>query len=125
MNFVNCKIVAPTFLTLECIQQCAVTYLLNFYLFQSCDDIFEPKLDELINQLREIGGLLNHWLTDHLTSKLSSLSSPDDLFNFFSDMRGTLFCHHHPYSSCHLFSISTFMFIFVSLVTRWPFFFFF
>ncbi|KAF4351175.1 hypothetical protein F8388_024206 [Cannabis sativa] len=57
---------------------------------KSCDDIFEPKLEELINQLREIGGLLNHWLTDHLTSRLSSLSSPDDLFNFFSDMRGIL-----------------------------------
>ncbi|PON52066.1 Anaphase-promoting complex subunit [Parasponia andersonii] len=57
---------------------------------KSCDNIFEPKLEELINQLREIGGLLNHWLTDHLTSRLSSLSSPDDLFNFFSDMRGIL-----------------------------------
>ncbi|XP_062105715.1 anaphase-promoting complex subunit 5 [Humulus lupulus] len=57
---------------------------------KSCDDIFEPKLEELINQLREIGGLLNHWITDHLTSRLSSLSSPDDLFNFFSDMRGIL-----------------------------------
>lgn len=78
---------------------------LNFYLFQSCEDIFEPKLDELINQLREIGGLLNHWLTDHLTSRLSSLSSPDDLFNFFSDMRGTLISHQCPCSSC--FSIYT------------------
>ncbi|KAL5573105.1 hypothetical protein UlMin_022702 [Ulmus minor] len=59
-------------------------------LTKSCDDIFEPKLDELMNQFREIGGLLHHWVNDHLTSRLSSLSSPDDLFNFFSDMRGIL-----------------------------------
>uniref|UniRef100_A0A5B6Z0J0 Anaphase-promoting complex subunit 5 n=1 Tax=Davidia involucrata TaxID=16924 RepID=A0A5B6Z0J0_DAVIN len=59
-------------------------------LTKSCDDILEPKLDELITQLREIGGLLNHWLSDHLTRRLSSLSSPDDLFNFFSDLRGIL-----------------------------------
>lgn len=59
-------------------------------LTKSCDDIFEPKLDELITQLREIGGELDHWLSDHLTCRLSSLSSPDDLFNFFSDLRGIL-----------------------------------
>ncbi|XP_070660925.1 anaphase-promoting complex subunit 5 isoform X2 [Malus domestica] len=59
-------------------------------LTKSYDDMFEPKLDELIHQLRGIGGLLNYWLTDHLTSRLSALSSPDDLFNFFSDMRGIL-----------------------------------
>ncbi|KAA8524163.1 hypothetical protein F0562_010406 [Nyssa sinensis] len=59
-------------------------------LAKSCDDILELKLDELITQLREIGGLLNHWLSDHLTRRLSSLSSPDDLFNFFSDLRGIL-----------------------------------
>ncbi|KAL8147571.1 hypothetical protein AgCh_005044 [Apium graveolens] len=63
-------------------------YLLT--LTKSCDGIFEPTLDELITQLREVGGLLNHWLTDHLTNKLASLSSPDDLFNFFSDLRGIL-----------------------------------
>ncbi|XP_022142793.1 anaphase-promoting complex subunit 5 [Momordica charantia] len=57
-------------------------------LTKSCDDILEPKLEELINQLREVGGLLDHWLIDHLTSRLSSLASPDDLFNFFSEMRG-------------------------------------
>ncbi|KAF8412756.1 hypothetical protein HHK36_000726 [Tetracentron sinense] len=57
---------------------------------KSCDDILEPKLDELVNQLKEIGGLLNHWLSDHLTRRLSSLSSPDDLFNFFSSLREIL-----------------------------------
>lgn len=57
-------------------------------MLQSCDDILEPKLDQLINQLREIGSLLDHWLTDHVTSRLSSLSSPDDLFNFFNELRG-------------------------------------
>lgn len=64
--------------------------------WQSYDDIFEPKLDELIHQLRGIGGLLNYWLTDHLTSKLLALSSPDDLFNFFSDMRGQ-FILNYPF----------------------------
>ncbi|EXB53657.1 hypothetical protein L484_013291 [Morus notabilis] len=59
-------------------------------LTKSCDDIFEPKLDELISQLREIGGLLSHWLTDQLTSRLSSLLSPDDLFNFVGEMRAIL-----------------------------------
>ncbi|KAL7128634.1 hypothetical protein ABFS83_13G007500 [Erythranthe nasuta] len=59
-------------------------------LTKACDGIFEPTVDELIDQLREIGGLLNHWLSDHLTRRLSSLSSPDDLFNFFADLRGIL-----------------------------------
>lgn len=57
-------------------------------ILQSCDDIFEPKLAELLNQLREIGGLMDQWLTNHLTNKLAALQSPDDLFNFFSEMRG-------------------------------------
>ncbi|KAH7578445.1 hypothetical protein ACOSQ2_000294 [Xanthoceras sorbifolium] len=59
-------------------------------LTKSCDDILEPKLDDLINQMREIGDLLYQWLTDQLISRLSSLSSPDDLFNLFSEMRGIL-----------------------------------
>ncbi|KAL8507455.1 hypothetical protein ACS0TY_018120 [Phlomoides rotata] len=59
-------------------------------LTKECDGIFEPTLDELISQLREIGGLLNHWLSDHLARRLSSLASPDDLFNFFTDLRGIL-----------------------------------
>ncbi|KAE8654930.1 Anaphase-promoting complex subunit 5 [Hibiscus syriacus] len=59
-------------------------------LAKSCDDILEPKLDHLINQLREIDGLMDDWLTDHVTSRLSSLSSPDDLFNFFNELRETL-----------------------------------
>ncbi|KAK1397212.1 Anaphase-promoting complex subunit 5 [Heracleum sosnowskyi] len=59
-------------------------------LIKSCDGILEPTLDQLITQLSEVGGLLNHWLTDHLTNRLASLSSPDDLFNFFSDLRGIL-----------------------------------
>lgn len=61
---------------------------LSCFLEQSSEDIFEPKLDELVAQLREIGGVLNHWLSDHLARKLSSLASPDDLFNFFNDLRG-------------------------------------
>lgn len=57
-------------------------------MLQSCDDIFEPKLEELINQLSEVGEEMDAWLTDHLTNKFSSLASPDDLLNFFNDMRG-------------------------------------
>ncbi|XP_050249398.1 anaphase-promoting complex subunit 5 isoform X1 [Quercus robur] len=59
-------------------------------LTKSCDDILEPKLDELIGQLREVFGVLNPRFIDHLTTRLSALSSPDDLFNFFSEMRGIL-----------------------------------
>ncbi|XP_015083543.1 anaphase-promoting complex subunit 5 [Solanum pennellii] len=59
-------------------------------LTKSSEDIFEPKVDELVAQLREIGGVLSHWLSDHLARKLSSLASPDDLFNFFNDLRGIL-----------------------------------
>nr|BAD44129.1 unnamed protein product [Arabidopsis thaliana] len=63
-------------------------YLLS--LTKSCDDIFEPKLEKLINQLREVGEEMDAWLTDHLTNRFSSLASPDDLLNFFNDMRGIL-----------------------------------
>ncbi|XP_010475395.1 PREDICTED: anaphase-promoting complex subunit 5 isoform X2 [Camelina sativa] len=63
-------------------------YLLS--LTKSCDDIFEPKLEELINQLRDVGEEMDAWLTDHLTNRFSSLASPDDLLNFFNDMRGIL-----------------------------------
>ncbi|KAL8139906.1 hypothetical protein V2J09_005927 [Rumex salicifolius] len=61
-----------------------------FLLAQSkcCDDILEPKLDKLVSQLREINEILGQHLTDELTNKLSSLSFPDDLFNFFSELRG-------------------------------------
>ncbi|KAL6554441.1 hypothetical protein OROMI_020114 [Orobanche minor] len=62
-------------------------------LIKACDGIFEPTLNELNAQLREIGGVLNHWLSDHLMRRLSSLSSPDDLFNFFADLRGILGAH--------------------------------
>lgn len=63
-------------------------YLLS--LTKSSDDIIELKLEGLIAQLRKVCGELSHWLADHLTSRLSSLSSPDDLFNFFTDLRGFL-----------------------------------
>jgi len=56
---------------------------------QSCDDILEPKLDELVHQLRMMSQNWEaSWIIDQLMSRLSSLSSPDDLFNFFSDIRG-------------------------------------
>ncbi|KAK9664114.1 hypothetical protein RND81_14G020200 [Saponaria officinalis] len=55
-------------------------------LIKSYDEILEPTLDELICQLRELGGLLDQ----RLTLKLSSLSQPDDLFNIFSELQGIL-----------------------------------
>ncbi|CAI9090028.1 OLC1v1024711C1 [Oldenlandia corymbosa var. corymbosa] len=55
-------------------------------LTKSCDHVLEPKLDELIELLKEVGD----WLIAHLTSRISSFESPDDLFNFFTDLRSTL-----------------------------------
>ncbi|XP_057438930.1 anaphase-promoting complex subunit 5-like [Lotus japonicus] len=61
-------------------------------LTKSYDDILEPKLDELIHQLRILSQNweASSWVVDQLTSRLSSLSSPDDLFNFFNDIREIL-----------------------------------
>ncbi|PIA37822.1 hypothetical protein AQUCO_03000392v1 [Aquilegia coerulea] len=59
-------------------------------LTKAYDNILEPKLDELMNQLDEIGGLPKHWLSDHLINNLSLIKLPDDLFNLFSTLRGTL-----------------------------------
>ena len=57
-------------------------------MLQACDDMYEMKLEELINQLREVGDDVDAWLTENLTNRFSYLSSPDDLLNFFTDMRG-------------------------------------
>ncbi|XP_076923679.1 anaphase-promoting complex subunit 5-like [Bidens hawaiensis] len=59
-------------------------------LTKSCDDILEPTLDDSLKLLKEFGGLLYNWLTDHVTGRLSSISSPDDLFTFFTGLRGIL-----------------------------------
>lgn len=82
---------------------------LFFFLEQSSEDIFEPKLDELVAQLREIGGVLNHWLSDHLARKLSSLASPDDLFNFFNDLRGNGIHCCSKFVTCLTFYLQSFM----------------
>ncbi|XP_065850571.1 anaphase-promoting complex subunit 5 isoform X2 [Euphorbia lathyris] len=63
-------------------------YLLS--LTKSYDDILEPKFEELITQLREIGGSLGHLFIDNLTNKFSHFEAPDDLFIFFGEMRGIL-----------------------------------
>lgn len=57
-------------------------------MLQACDDMYEMKLEELINELRDVGEDMDVWLTEHLTNRFSSLSSPDGLSNFFTDMRG-------------------------------------
>ncbi|VFQ97641.1 unnamed protein product [Cuscuta campestris] len=59
-------------------------------LIKSCEDIFEPKLDELIEQLTEISGTLHEWLSENLKQRLSSIDSPDDLFNFFNELQDML-----------------------------------
>ncbi|KAD4586371.1 hypothetical protein E3N88_23972 [Mikania micrantha] len=59
-------------------------------LTKSCDDILEPTLDEFLKLLKEFGGISVNWLSDHVTGRLSSLSSPDDLFTFFTELRGIL-----------------------------------
>nr|CAD1841462.1 unnamed protein product [Ananas comosus var. bracteatus] len=64
--------------------------LLLFSLTKSCEDFLEPPLEELINQLNTVGGLVNNWLGEHLTSSLSVLCSPDDLFNFFDKLRSVI-----------------------------------
>ncbi|KAL0732403.1 hypothetical protein Bca4012_008612 [Brassica carinata] len=63
-------------------------YLLS--LTKACDDMYEMKFVEPINQLRDVGEEMDVWLTEHLSDRFSSLSSPDDLLNFFTDMRGIL-----------------------------------
>jgi len=69
------------------IYACVVLKML--LIMQSCDDILEPKLDELVHQLRVMSqNWETSWIIDQLMTRLSSLSSPDDLFNFFSDIRG-------------------------------------
>ncbi|CAM8951634.1 unnamed protein product [Rhodiola kirilowii] len=62
------------------------SYLLA--LTKSFDDIFEPMLDELQSQLKEVGGLVNDLLCEQLVDRLESLCSPDDLFDLFSILRG-------------------------------------
>lgn len=57
-------------------------------MLQACDGMYEMKLEELINELRDVGEDMDVWLTEHLTNRFSSLSSPDGLSNFFTDMRG-------------------------------------
>lgn len=57
----------------------------------------EPSLDELITQFKAVGvggfeyDWLVDWLSEDLTSRLSALSSPDDLYNFFEKLRGEWF----------------------------------
>ncbi|THU48371.1 hypothetical protein C4D60_Mb09t25520 [Musa balbisiana] len=62
--------------------------LFLFSLTRSCEGFLEPSLEELLNQLKALGGLA--MLSEHLISNLLVLSSPDDLFNFFDKLRGVL-----------------------------------
>ncbi|KAF6138392.1 hypothetical protein GIB67_030136, partial [Kingdonia uniflora] len=63
---------------------------------QSCDNILEPKLDELMNYIKEVTGILSDMISEQLTRGLSSMASPDDLFALFSSLRG--------YNSSHEFN---------------------
>ncbi|KAF8655786.1 hypothetical protein HU200_060947 [Digitaria exilis] len=64
--------------------------LFLFTLTRSCDDFREPSLEELLRQLKAVDDLTNGCLCEQLTSTLSVLISPDDLFNFFDKLRGVL-----------------------------------
>ncbi|KAL6847165.1 hypothetical protein ACP4OV_023018 [Aristida adscensionis] len=64
--------------------------LFLFTLTRSCEDFLEPPLEELLRQLRAVDDLANGGLCEQLTSTLSALNSPDDLFNFFDKLRGVL-----------------------------------
>ncbi|TKW29745.1 hypothetical protein SEVIR_3G415900v4 [Setaria viridis] len=64
--------------------------LFLFTLTRSCDDFREPSLEELLRQLKAVDDLTNGWLCEQLTSTLSALNSPDDLFNCFDKLRGVL-----------------------------------
>ncbi|XP_006650311.2 anaphase-promoting complex subunit 5 isoform X1 [Oryza brachyantha] len=64
--------------------------LFLFALTRSCNDFREPPLEELLRQLKAVDALVNGWLCEQLTSTLSALNSPDDLFNFFDKLRGVL-----------------------------------
>ncbi|WCJ42276.1 Anaphase-promoting complex subunit 5 [Euphorbia peplus] len=59
-------------------------------LTKAYDDIVEPKFEELVMQLKEIGGALGHLFIDNLTNRFSHFEEPDDLFVFFAEMRGIL-----------------------------------
>ncbi|CAL5057854.1 unnamed protein product [Urochloa decumbens] len=78
--------------------------LFLFTLTRSCDDFREPSLEELLRQLKAVDDLTNGWLCEQLTSTLSALNSPDDLFNFFDKLRGVLTAPEGATSSgvCHL-----------------------
>ncbi|KAM0827131.1 hypothetical protein ACQ4PT_068397 [Festuca glaucescens] len=64
--------------------------LFLFSLTRSCEDFLEPPLEELLRQLKAVDDLVNGWLCEQLTTTLSGLNSPDDLFNFFDKLRGVL-----------------------------------
>ncbi|TVU48911.1 hypothetical protein EJB05_00195, partial [Eragrostis curvula] len=64
--------------------------LFLFTLTRSCEDFLEPPLEELLRQLKAVDDLANDWLCGQLTSNLTELTSPDDLFNFFDKLRGVL-----------------------------------
>ncbi|KAJ1266560.1 hypothetical protein BS78_08G161100 [Paspalum vaginatum] len=64
--------------------------LFLFTLTRSCEDFLEPPLEEFLRQLKAVDDLTNGWFCEQLTSTLSGLNSPDDLFNFFDKLRGVL-----------------------------------
>lgn len=111
------KMVGGQNLQAQCRECCLNRVNLSFFLEQSSEDIFEPKLDELISQLNEIGGVLKHWLSDHLAGKLSSLASPDDLFNFFNDLRGNGTYYLSKFVTCLAFYLRSFI-IYVIIMNR-------
>jgi hypothetical protein len=88
-----------------CVLHCSFAYLVSLHKapfspihvltltllsLQSCEDFLEPPLEELLRQLKAVDDLVNGWLCEQLTTTLSGLISPDDLFNFFDKLRGEI-----------------------------------
>ncbi|KAJ1265014.1 hypothetical protein BS78_08G045400 [Paspalum vaginatum] len=48
------------------------------------------SVEEFLRQLKAVDDLTNGWFCEQLTTALSALNSPDDLFNFFDKLRGVL-----------------------------------
>ena len=91
IHFINWSLLSlhcSSCFTFDILSKSFLNMLLLLLDLKSCDDILEPTLDEFLKLLKDFGGLLDKWLSDHITERLSLLSSPDDLFNFFSELRG-------------------------------------
>ncbi|KAF3775116.1 Anaphase-promoting complex subunit 5 [Nymphaea thermarum] len=64
---------------------CFAIFLIS--LIKATDDFVEQSLERLIMQLKAVTGELDMFIAHRLTERLSSLSSADELFNFFAGLQ--------------------------------------